>query len=54
MVPEADGVTYDLSGSSAVYVTSGAVAKTIDWTATFYVPAGVAVTLVGGTLAITQ
>ncbi len=54
LIPEADGVTYDSSGSSAVYDANGAVTKTIDWTATLYIPDGVTLTLLGGTLAITQ
>jgi hypothetical protein len=54
LVPEADGVTYDASGSSAVYDANGAVTKTIDWTATLYIPDGVTLTLLGGTLAVTQ
>jgi hypothetical protein len=54
LVPEADGVTYDTSGSSAVYDANGTVTKTIDWTATLYIPDGVTLTLLSGTLAITQ
>ena len=54
LVPEGDGATYDSSGSSAVYDANGSVTKTIDWTATLYIPDGVTLTLLGGTLAITQ
>jgi len=54
LVPEADGVTYDASGSNVVYDTNGTVTKTVDWTATLYIPDGTTLTLLGGTLAITQ
>jgi hypothetical protein len=54
LVPQADGLSYDVAGSSVVYDSHGAVAKTIDWTTTLYFPDGVTLSLLGGTLAITQ
>ncbi|MFI5317835.1 MAG: hypothetical protein ACHQ6T_19210 [Myxococcota bacterium] len=54
LVQEADGVTYDASGSSAVYDANGTPIKTVDWTLTLYIPDGVTLSLLGGTLAITQ
>jgi hypothetical protein len=53
LVPEADGVTFDGVGSSAVTDANGNVTKTVDWTTTFYIPDGVTLSLLGGSLTIT-
>jgi hypothetical protein len=53
LVPEADGMTYDASGTSAVYDANGTVTKTVTWTTTLFIPDGVTLSLLGGTLAIT-
>ncbi|HTO53068.1 MAG TPA: hypothetical protein VMR50_06745 [Myxococcota bacterium] len=53
LLPEADGMTYDVSGTSAVYDANGALTKTIAWTTTLFIPDGVTLSLLGGTLEIT-
>ena len=54
VVPEADGRTLDAHGSSAVYDGDGAVSKSIEWTLKLDSPDAAALSLLGGTLAITH